>query len=61
MINNTAKPTGSVNNTARVSDAETWASITTTWATETHTWAETGTKLHNTTKPTGSVNNTAKP
>lgn len=61
MINNTPKPTGSVNNTARVSDAETWATITTTWASETRTWLATGSLMANTGKVTGSVNNTPKP
>ncbi len=61
MINNTPKPTGSVNNVSKVKDFETWATILTTWGTETRTWLETGSLLQNTSKPTGSINNTAKP
>jgi len=60
-MDNTAKPTGSVNNSPKVSDAETWATITTTWATETRTWTETGTVIRNISKPTASMNNTPKP
>ena len=39
-MDNTAKPTGSVNNSTRVDNAELWSTITTTWASETRTWAE---------------------
>lgn len=60
-INNTPKPTGSVNNSLRVSDIETWNSNTTTWDTETRTWDEMGTVLSNTARPMGTVNNTSKP
>lgn len=58
---NTPKPTGSVNNTARVSDAETWATITTTWATETRTWLRVASIIENIAKVTGTINNTPKP
>lgn len=61
MINNTPKPTGSVNNTAKVSDSETWATITTTWASETRTWLATISLMNQSAKPTGSVNNAPKP
>ena len=49
MINNTPKPTGSVNNTPRVGDAETWATITTTWGSETRTWLGCSSLMNNTT------------
>jgi hypothetical protein len=51
-ISNLPKPTaGTINNTVRPSNAETWASITTTWATETRTWARTGSLIENSAKP----------
>lgn len=37
MINQD-KPNSSVSNTSKVSQGETWATVTTTWATETRTW-----------------------
>ena len=61
MINNTPKPTGSVQNTPRVGDSETWATITTTWATEPRTWTEVASLIENTSKPTNALNNTPKP
>lgn len=39
-MDNTAKPTGSVNNTTKASNAELWSSITSTWAAETRYWDE---------------------
>lgn len=50
-INNTPKPTGSVNNTPRVFNSELWSTITTTWASETRTWDECITLMRNTAKP----------
>ncbi len=60
-MDNTAKPTGSVNNSPKVSDAETWATITTTWATETRTWLATSSLMNNSIRPAASMNNTPKP
>ena len=60
-ITNTAKPSTSITNTARVSFAELWSTVTTTWASETRTWAETGSLIDNTSKPTTNITNTAKP
>lgn len=60
-LNNTPKPTGSVNNTVRVSDSETWGTITTTWASETRTWLGTGSRIDNTARVSPSMNNTPKP
>lgn len=60
-INNTPKPTGSVNNTAKVSTQVTWDSNTNTWNTETRTWDQMYSALNNTAKVTGTVNNTPKP
>lgn len=60
---NTPKPSaGTMTNTARVSDAELWSTITTTWAAETRTWIRVGSLLSNTAKPAaGSMTNTIKP
>lgn len=58
---NTSKPTTSLTNIARVSFAETWATITTSWASETRTWADTGSLIDNTSKPSNSITNIAKP
>lgn len=60
-MDNTPKPTGSVNNTARVSDSERWSTITTTWASETRSWLATISLMNNTTRPTASINNTPRP
>ena len=60
-INNTPRVTGSVNNTTKVGDAETWATITSTWATETRTWLRVASVMDNSARVTGSVNNTPKP
>lgn len=51
-ITNTVKPSApNLTNTARVSHAETWASISTTWASETRTWAAVISTYTNTSKP----------
>lgn len=46
-MQNTAKPTTTLNNSTRISNAETWATIATTWTTETRTWAECASLLVN--------------
>lgn len=60
-MDNTAKPTGSPNNSPRVIDAETWATITSTWATETRTWLRVASVLENTSRVSPSLNNTPRP
>lgn len=60
-ITNTSKPTSSMANTARVSFAETWASIPTTWATETRTWMGTSSLIGNSARPSGSITNVNRP
>lgn len=60
-LNNTAKPSTSLNNTTKVSFAELWSTITTTWASETRTWLDTGSLFTNGSKPSTSLNNTPKP
>jgi hypothetical protein len=47
-INNTPKPTGSVNNTSKVSNSVTWNTWTVSWATETRTWDELISTMDNT-------------
>lgn len=59
-INNTAKPTTTINNSSRVGYAETWASITTTWASETRAWNDLN-FVENTSKVSSNISNTAKP
>ena len=62
MITNTAKPaSSSLTNTAKVGNAETWATITTTWAGEIRTWLETVSTWDNVAKPSTSITNTPKP
>ncbi len=58
---NTSKPSTSLTNTAKVSFAELWSTITTTWATETRTWADCASLFDNVSKPTTSITNVAKP
>jgi len=60
-IINTAKPTTSITNTAKVVNYVTWNTNTTTWNTETRTWNQMGTTMTDTSKPTTSITNTAKP
>jgi hypothetical protein len=60
-ITNTAKPTTSIANIAKVSFAELWSTITTTWASETRTWADCISLIDNTTKVSASITNIAKP
>lgn len=47
-MDNTAKPTGSVNNSTKVDDSELWSTITTTWASETRTWLDCISLMENT-------------
>lgn len=51
MITNTAKPSTSLTNTAKVSNSETWGTIATIWGSETRTWAECISLMENQTKP----------
>ena len=60
-MDNTTKPTGSVNNVARVSDSETWDTWTIAWQDETRTWDRLRSKMGNTSKVSPSMNNTPKP
>lgn len=60
-ITNTAKPTTSVTNIARVSFEQTWDNNTTTWDTEVRTWDDMGSLLDNTSRPTTTITNVAKP
>jgi len=60
-ITNATKPSTTLSNTARVSFAELWSTITTTWATETRTWDECASLIDNTSRVTSSLTNTAKP
>ena len=51
-LTNTARPSApSLDNSARVSTGETWATWTTSWATETRTWDQLASELDNTSKP----------
>ena len=58
---NVSKPSTSLTNTAKVSFAELWSTITTTWASETRTWADCISLIDNTSKPTTSISNVNKP
>lgn len=49
-ITNQSKPNTSLTNTAKVSFAELWSTITTTWASETRTWLDVGSLFDNITK-----------
>jgi len=60
-LNNTPKPTGSVDNTSKPASYITWDTNTTTWNTEVRTWDQMVSPLNNTTRPTASLNNTPKP
>lgn len=60
-MENTAKPSTSLTNTARATSAELWSTITTTWAAETRTWNDLVSLIDNLTKVTTSITNTAKP
>lgn len=54
-LTNTSKPTTSVTNTAKVSFAELWSTITTTWASETRTWADMVSLIDNTARPASAI------
>lgn len=60
-MDNTPRPTPTLNNTTKVSISETWGSITSTWGSETRTWLGTISVIGNTTRPVSSMNNTPKP
>lgn len=60
-ITNTAKPTTTITNAARVVNYQTWDTNTTTWNTETRTWNEMGTTMTNTAKVSANITNTQKP
>lgn len=58
---NTDKPTTSLVNSAKVSQGETWATVTTTWASETRTWLAISQLIGNIIKVSSSITNVAKP
>lgn len=60
MINED-KPTTLVSNSAKISQGETWGSITSTWATETRTWLAVSQLFTNATRQSSSMVNVAKP
>lgn len=60
-LTNTSKPTTSLTNTAKVSFAELWSTITTTWASETRTWLDTASLIDNISRQSSSITNVAKP
>lgn len=47
---NTAKPTTTLSNASRISNAETWASISSTWTSELRSWSEVSSLLENAAK-----------
>ena len=60
LIVGAANALAGLTNTSKVTQGETWATITTTWAIETRTWLAVSQLIGNTTKPTSSITNTAK-
>jgi hypothetical protein len=60
-LTNTTKPSTTLTNASKASDAELWSTITTTWASETRTWDQCISIFDNTSKPTTTFTNTAKP
>jgi hypothetical protein len=55
-ITNTPKPAaGTMANTARVVDYETWATVDTSWSAETRTWDNMASEMINTAKPTATT------
>lgn len=60
-INNTPKPSTTLNNVSRPYTGETWASITTSWASETRSWMGAGSFIRNVSKPSSVINNTPRP
>lgn len=60
-IANTAKPTTSLTNIARVAFGVTWDAWTVSWATETRTWDELRSNIDSQSKPTATMTNLARP
>jgi hypothetical protein len=60
-ITNTDRPTGTITNSNKVVDYETWDTNTTTWDTETRTWDEMQSTWDNVAKPTTAITNSDKP
>ena len=49
-ITNQSKPATSISNSSKVSQGETWATITATWASETRTWLDVSQLIDNISK-----------
>lgn len=60
-ITNTTKPTPSVVNQSKVSNAETWTTIPSQWQNELRSWIDCVSLLTNSDKIGASITNTPKP
>jgi hypothetical protein len=58
---NVSKPTTSLTNTTKASDAELWSTITTTYASETRSWLDMVSLIDNSSKPSTTITNGSKP